>query len=41
MIIYFCFVLIDLINGYKNISSHNSNVCLGFFEMVLMRIDTF
>ena len=28
MIIYFYFVLIDLINDYKNIYSH-SNVCLG------------
>ena len=29
MIIYFYFVLIDLINDYKNIYSHNNNVCLG------------
>ena len=28
VIIYFCFVLIDLINDYKNIYSRN-NVCLG------------
>ena len=33
MIAYFCFVLIDLINGYKNVYSHN-NACLEFFEMV-------
>ena len=32
MILYFCFVLIDLINGYKNIYSRN-NACLEFFEM--------
>ena len=29
MIIYFYFVLIDLINDYKNIYSHNNNICLG------------
>ena len=29
---YFCFVLIDLINGYRNVYSRN-NVCLEFFEM--------
>ena len=33
MIVYFFFVLIDLINGYGNVYSHN-NVCLEFFEMV-------
>ena len=33
MIVYFCFVLIDLINGYRNVYSSN-NVCLRFFEMV-------
>ena len=33
MIVYFCFVLIDLINSYKNIYSRN-NVCLEIFEMV-------
>ena len=38
--ICFCFVLIDLINDYKNVFSHN-NVCLRFFEDVFMRIDTF
>ena len=32
MIIYFCFVLIDLINDYKNIYSRN-NVCLGRFAL--------
>ena len=32
MIVYFCFVLIDLINGYKNVYSRN-NACLEFFEM--------
>ena len=35
MIVYFCFVLIDLINGYKNVYSHN-NACLEFFEMVFI-----
>ena len=29
MIIYFYFVLIDLINDYKNIYSRNNNVCFG------------
>ena len=29
LIIYFCFVLIDLINDYKNIYSGNNNICLG------------
>ena len=33
MIVYFCFVLIDLINGYRNVYS-NSNVCLRSFEMI-------
>ena len=33
MIVYFCFVLIDLINSYKNVYSRN-NVCLEFFEIV-------
>ena len=37
LIIYFCFVLIDLINDYKNIYSRNNNVCL----VVFMCIDTF
>ena len=37
LLIYFCFILIDLINDYKNIYSHNNNVCLvglydGFYE---------
>ena len=36
-IIYFCFMLIDLINDYKNIYSRNNNVCL----VVFMCIDTF
>ena len=35
LIIYFCFVLIGLINDYKNIYCHN-NVCLGVCEMVFM-----
>ena len=39
-IIYFCFVLIDLINDYKNIYSRN-NVCLGVCKMVFMSINTF
>ena len=29
LVIYFCFMLIDLINEYNNIYSHNNNVCLG------------
>ena len=33
MIVYFCFELIDLINGYRNVYSSN-NVCLEFFEIV-------
>ena len=33
---YFCFVLIDLINGYRNVYSPN-NVCLQFFEMVFTK----
>ena len=37
LIIYFCFVLIDLINDYKNIYSRNNNVCL----VVFMCINTF
>ena len=31
LIIYFCFVLIDLINDYKNIYSGNNNICLGVY----------
>ena len=31
LIVYFCFVLIDLINDYKNIYSRN-NVCLMFSQ---------
>ena len=38
MIIYFCFVLIDLINDYKNIYSRDNNVCLGVCMMVFTRI---
>ena len=41
LIIYFCFVLIDLINDYKNIYSRNNNVCLGVCKMVFMSINTF
>ena len=37
MIIYFCFVLIDLVNNYKNVYSHNDNVCLGVHMMFFMR----
>ena len=33
MILYFYFVLIGLINGYRNVYSRN-NVCLELFEMV-------
>ena len=36
MIVYFCFVLIDLINGYRNVYSCN-NVCLEFFEIGLKK----
>ena len=32
VIIYFAFVLIDLINDYKNIYSGNDNICLGVCE---------
>ena len=38
MIIYFCFVFIDLINNYKNIYTRNNHVCLGVCMMVFMRI---
>ena len=38
MTIYFCFVLIDLINDYKNVYSRSNNVCLGVCMMVFMRI---
>ena len=38
MIIYFCFVLIVLINDYKNVYSCNNNVCLWVCMMVFMRI---
>ena len=41
LIIYFCFVLIGLINDYKNIYSRNNNVCLGVCKMVFMSINTF
>ena len=41
LIIYFCFVLIDLINDYKNIYFRNNNVCVGVCGMVFMRIDSF
>ena len=40
LIIYFCFVLIGLINDYKNINSRNNNVCLGVCKMVFMSINT-
>ena len=36
VIMYFCFLLIGLINDYKNIYSHN--VCLGVCMMIFMRI---
>ena len=36
MIGYFCLVLIDLINGYRNVYSRN-NVCLEFFDMVFKK----
>ena len=38
MIMYFCFVFIDLINDYKNVYSRSNNVCLGVCMMVFMRI---
>ena len=41
VIIYFCFVLIDLINDYKNhknVYSRNNNVCLGVCMMAFMTI---
>ena len=38
MIIYFCFVLIVLINDYKNVYSCNNNVCLWVCMMVFMGI---
>ena len=38
---HFRFVLVDLINGYKNIYSRNNNVCFGGYLRVFMRIDTF
>ena len=38
MIIYFCFVFIDLTNNYKNIYTRNNHVCLGVCMMVFMRI---
>ena len=41
LIIYSCFVLIGLLNDYKNIYFCNNNVCLGVCEMVFMRIATF
>ena len=41
LITYFCFVLIDLINDYKNhknVCCRNNNVYLGVCMMVFMRI---
>ena len=38
MIIYFWFVLIDLINDNKDVYSCNNNVCLRVCVMVFMRI---
>ena len=42
VIIYFCFVLIDLSNDYKNIYSLNTNACLRVcvvvFKMLLKMI---
>ena len=40
LVIYFCFVFINLINGYKNVYSRNNNICLGVCIMVFMRTDT-
>ena len=36
---YFYCMLIDMINDYKNIYSHNNNVCLGVCGVIFMRID--
>ena len=36
VIIYFCFVLTDLINDYKNIYFRNNNVCVGVCGMVFI-----
>ena len=44
LVTYFCFILIDVINDYKNVYSRNNNVCLegrGDCMMVFMKIDTF
>ena len=41
LVIYFCFVFINLINDYKIVYSRNNNLCLGVCMMVFMRIDTF
>ena len=41
LVIYFCFVFINLINGNKNVYSRNNNICLGVCVMVFMRTDTF
>ena len=41
LVIYFCFMLIELINDYKNICSHNNNVFWGICMMVFMKIDSF
>ena len=38
LIIYFCFVLINLINDYKNVYYCNNNVCLGVCMTVIMGI---
>ena len=38
MIIYLCFVAIDLINDHKNIYSPHNDVCLGVCMMVFMKI---
>ena len=48
VIIYFCFVPIDMINDYKNHKKYfilvilfYGGVCLGVWVVVFMRIDTF
>ena len=41
VIIYFCFVFIDLINDYRNIYARNNNVCLRVCKMAFMSINTF
>ena len=41
LIIYFCFVLIALINDYKNMYSHKNRLTNPQTNIIIMRIDTF